>query len=229
MDKSQLADAIGQSLPFAVGVAISPVPIIAVVLMLATPRGRVNGPAFLAGWLAGIAALGAVVLLGAGGADASEGGQPADWLSVLKLCLGALLFVVAARQWRGRPAAGDEPEMPAWMRTVDEFSVTRAAGLGTLLSAVNPKNMLLIVGGAAAIAQTGASTGAQAGAMAVFAAVASSATGFAVLAYFALGDRSESVLSSLKDWMAGHDAAIMTVLCVLIGAKLVGDAIGGLA
>jgi len=37
-------------LTFAVGVAISPVPIIAVILMLFSQRARVNGPMFLVGW-----------------------------------------------------------------------------------------------------------------------------------------------------------------------------------
>jgi hypothetical protein len=32
-----------------VGVAISPLPLVAVILMLATPRGRANGVAFTAG------------------------------------------------------------------------------------------------------------------------------------------------------------------------------------
>ncbi|MFE6358522.1 hypothetical protein ACFVP3_00690 [Streptomyces sp. NPDC057806] len=41
-----MGDAVGQMLASAVGIAISPIPIIAVVLMLATPRGRVNGTAF---------------------------------------------------------------------------------------------------------------------------------------------------------------------------------------
>ena len=53
---------IGEILPFAVGVGISPVPIIAVILMLGTPRGRVNGPMFLLGWLAGLGIAGTVVL-----------------------------------------------------------------------------------------------------------------------------------------------------------------------
>jgi len=35
-------------------VALSPVPIIAVVLMLGTPRARVNGPAFVLGWVLGL-------------------------------------------------------------------------------------------------------------------------------------------------------------------------------
>ena len=32
----------------------------------------------------------------------------------------------------------------------------------------------------------------------------------------------------LKDWMSQHDAVIMTVLCVIIAAKLIGYAISGL-
>ena len=43
------AGAIGQILPLAVGVAVSPMPIAACVLLLATPRARVIGPAFLLG------------------------------------------------------------------------------------------------------------------------------------------------------------------------------------
>jgi hypothetical protein len=39
-----MAEAIGQVLSLGVGVALSPVPIIAVVLMLGTPRARSNGP-----------------------------------------------------------------------------------------------------------------------------------------------------------------------------------------
>ena len=69
--------AIGEVLSFGVGVALSPLPIIAVVLMLATPRGRTNGPAFLTGWVLGIAVLGTIVLLIASGASASDNGSPA--------------------------------------------------------------------------------------------------------------------------------------------------------
>src|SRR4051794_38934354 len=74
-----MGEAVGQVLSFGVGVALSPVPIIAVVLMLATPRGRVNGPAFLAGWVVGLAVVGTVVLLLASGGNASQAGTPADW------------------------------------------------------------------------------------------------------------------------------------------------------
>ncbi|HEY3877703.1 MAG TPA: hypothetical protein VGM12_03815 [Trebonia sp.] len=46
--------------------------------------------------------------------------------------------------------------------------------------------------------------------------------------YFTLGERADKPLTRLKDWMGAHNAVIMAVLCLVIGAKLIGDAIGGL-
>jgi hypothetical protein len=80
-------DTISQMLPSAVGVAISPFPIVAVVLMLVTARGRVNGPAFLLWWMSGLALVGAVLLSVASGVDASEPAMPASWVSVVVLIL----------------------------------------------------------------------------------------------------------------------------------------------
>ncbi len=54
--------AIGEILGMAVGVAISPVPVIAVILMLFSSRATANSLSFLAGWLIGLATVGLVVL-----------------------------------------------------------------------------------------------------------------------------------------------------------------------
>ncbi len=223
-----MADAIGQVLSLAVGVALSPVPIIAVVLMLSTPRARVNGPAFVLGWVVGLAVVGAIVLVAAGGAGANEDAEPATWVDVLEIVLGVLLALVAVRQWRGRPRAGEAAPLPKWMRTIDTFTPGRSLGIAVALSAVNPKNLLLTVGAAAAIAQTGAETGEQAVALAVFVLVGTLGPGAPVAIYFALGERAHRLLDELKAWMGAHNAAIMAVLCLVIGAKLIGDGISGL-
>jgi threonine/homoserine/homoserine lactone efflux protein len=224
-----MAEAIGQVLSLGVGVALSPVPIIAVVLMLGTPRGRVNGPVFLLGWIVGLAVVGAIVLAVAGGAGANEDAEPATWVDVLKLVLGVLLALVAIRQWRGRPRGGEATDLPKWMRTIDTFTPGRSFAIAAALSGVNPKNLLLTVGAAAAIAQTGVDTGEQAVALAVFILVGTLGPGIPVAIYFALGDRARRILDELKAWMGAHNAAIMAVLCLVIGAKLIGDAIGSLA
>jgi threonine/homoserine/homoserine lactone efflux protein len=224
-----MGQAIGQVLSFAVGVVLSPVPIIAVVLMLATPKGRVNGPTFLAGWIVGIAVLGTIVLLISSGASASSQGTPATWVSILKIVLGVLLVLLAARQWRARPRGDAQPELPAWMKTIDKFTPARSAAMGVALSAINPKNLLLIVGAAAAVAQTGASAADQAVALAVFIVIATLGVGAPVAIYFLMGNRATKILGELHDWMARENATIMAVICLIIGAKLIGDAITALA
>jgi hypothetical protein len=224
-----MGDAIGQVLSLAVGVAISPVPIIAVVLMLGTPRARVNGPAFLAGWVFGLALVGAIVLLLASGAGAEDGGEPATWASVLELVLGLLLLALAVKQWRGRPRQGDEAQLPKWMQAIDRFTATRATVMGAALSGVNPKNLLLTIGAGAAIAQTGVDTGDQAIAMAVFVVVGTLGPAIPVGIYFLMGHRATELLADLKAWMAANNAGIMAVLMLVIGAKLIGDGISGLA
>ena len=223
-----MGNAVGQVLSFAVVISISPVPIIGVVLMLGTPRASANGPAFIAGWVAGLTVVATVVILLAGG-GASDRGAPADWVSWLKLVLGLLLLALAVRQWRGRPRAGEEASLPSWMNAVDTFTPRRAASLGVALSAANPKNLILIVGAAAAIASTGAAAGSEAVAVAVFVLVATLGPGVPVALYFALGERSQHGLEELRAWMSRHNAAIMAVLCVVIGVKLIGDAISGLS
>jgi threonine/homoserine/homoserine lactone efflux protein len=224
-----MGEAIGQTLALAVGVALSPVPIIAVILMLVTPRARVNGPAFVVGWLVGLALVGTVVLAVAGPTDASDEGEPASWVSILKLLLGALLVLVALRQWRGRPHEGQEAPTPKWMGAVDDFTPPKALGAGAVLAGANPKNLLLAVAAAAAIAQTGISGGEQAVAYAAFALIGTVGVGVPVAIYFAMGDRAGPILDRLKAWMGRHNAVIMAVLCLVIGAKLVGDAIAGLS
>jgi hypothetical protein len=129
-----MGEAIGQMLPSAVGVAISPLPIVALVLMLVTARGRVNRPAFLVGWWVGIAIVGTIVLAVAKAPGATDEGEPATWVFWLELILGALLLLVAPRQWRGRPQGDAEPEMPKWMQALDSFKPPKAGGAGVLLS-----------------------------------------------------------------------------------------------
>jgi hypothetical protein len=140
-------------------VAISPVPIIAVILMLFSARARTNGPAFLAGWIVGLAVVGAVVLALSDSGDLSGDSGPSTAAGVVQLILGAPLLLVSLRQWRSRPAPGEEAEMPKWPASVDSLTPVKAASFGLLLSGVNPRNLLLAVGAAVTIGQAGLSTG----------------------------------------------------------------------
>jgi len=222
-----MGKAIGDILPMAIGVAVSPVPIIAIVLMLGTPRARANGPAFTLGWLAGLTIVGTIMLVIASGNATQTSGEPATWTSVLKLVFGVLFLLLAVHAWRSRPSAGQEAQMPKWMQAVDTFSAGKALGLGAILSGLNPKNLALTVAAATAIAQTSISTGQEAGALAVFILIGSLTILAPLVIYFAMGTRATEILDGLKGFMAAHNGAIMTVLFFVLGAKLIGDAITG--
>jgi threonine/homoserine/homoserine lactone efflux protein len=221
--------AIGQSLPFAVGLALSPFPLVAMILILGAPRGRMTGAVFALTSVVGVGAVGVAVLALSGDEAATDSGAPADWVSWLRLAIGVGLVGLAASKWRGRPFADAPPSLPGWMRTLDALRPTRAAGMGLLLSAVNPKNLALAVAGAAAIGQAELPAGEAAVALAVFVAIGTLGVTAPLAMSLAFGHRSDRVLGDVKDRMVRYNDVILAVLALVIGAMLIGDGISGLS
>jgi threonine/homoserine/homoserine lactone efflux protein len=223
-----LGQAIGGILASAVGVALSPVPIIAVILVLGTPKARSNGPAFALGWVGGLVVVSVVVLLLASGASNPNSGS-ATAVNAIKLALGAVFLFMAAGQWQKRPRQGEEATLPKWMQTVDAFTPAKSVGLGALLSAVNPKNLALTIAAAGSIAQVGLNAGQSAVAVAVFVVLGSLTVAGPVVFYMVATKAAEGPLSDVKQFMSDHNAVIMCVVLLVLGAKLVGDGIAGLS
>lgn len=223
-----LSGAIGQILPMAIAVAIVPIPVIAMVLMLGSPRAARTGPAFAIGWLVGLGIVGGVTLIVATGNATADSGQPAMWASILKLVIGLAFLLLAGKTWRNRPKAGEETEMPKWMAKIDTFTPAKALRVGVLLAAANPKNLALVIAAATTIAEAGLSDGQEAVALIVFILVASVTVLTPLVIYFVLGARSATILDGLKTWMAANNATIMIVLLLVIGVVLIGNAIAEL-
>lgn len=195
--------------------------IIAVILMLFSQRAKVNGPVFLCGWALALAVVSTVVyvLADEGNVDTSSGAS--DTVSWGKIVFGVIFLLLAARQWRNRPAPGVEPPMPKWMAGVDSFTPGKAFGLAVLLAAVNPKNLLLTVGAAAGLAQLGLSTGDAVGSIVVFVIVGSLTIAVPVVYYLVGGEHAKTELDKMKSWLAFHNAAVMIVLFVVFGVDLI--------
>jgi len=221
-----LNDAIGDLLPSALAVALSPVPIVAVVLVLGAPRARTAGPAFAFGWIAGLLSVSVVVVLLVGRGDDPDSDDPGvNWL---KIAIGILFLLMAAGQWRKRPKRGEEPETPSWMATIDTATAPRAALLGLALSGANPKNLALTLAAAASIAEAGLDQADTAIATAVFIALGSITVAGPVLFYLVDAGRAARPLGAVKQFMSDNNAVIMMVVLLLLGAKLLGDGLADL-
>jgi len=221
--------AIGEMLPLAIGIAISPLPIIAIILMLITPQARSNGLAFLGGWMLGLAVVGTIVLIVANTAGIAASNGPSQTVSIIKLVLGLLLLVVAWRQFTKRPKAGEEAPLPKWMRALDSFTPARSASIGALLSGVNPKNLILNATAAAGIAATGLAGAQQAVVLILLIIIGSLGVIAPVAVYFAMGDKAAQVLGGWKTWLAANNATVMMVLFLVFGVTLIGKGISGLS
>jgi hypothetical protein len=214
---------IGDILPLALGVAISPIPIIAAILMLFSSRATGTSLGMLVGWILGIVVV--TVISTAVSGSLQAGGGPSAAGSWTKIVLGGLLLSVGARNWRGR---GGVHETPKWMAAIDSFTPAKALGLGFLLAAVNPKNLLVLIAAGVAIGGAGISVGQEVVAIAVFTVIAASTVAVPVVAYLFAPDRMRGPLDRLKAWLQQNNATVMAVLVLVIGVVLIGKGISGL-
>lgn len=223
-----MGSVIGDILTPALGVAISPIPIIAAILILLSPKARVTSVGFLLGWVIGII-VGVTVftvlstILPGQDADASRPVQ-----GIVQILLGALLLVLALGQWRKRPRPDVEPELPKWMQTIDRTTFPVAFGLGFLLSALNPKNLIMAAATGVEIGSAGLGLGAAAAVIAIFTIIAASTVLLPVTGYLLATDRFRGPLNGLRAWLAKENAVIMAILLLVIGIVMIGKGIGNL-
>jgi threonine/homoserine/homoserine lactone efflux protein len=217
---------IGEILPLAVGIAISPIPIIAVILMLLSPHAKGTSLGFMIGWIAGIVVAIVVFTLLSSvlPQDKEGGGSPVA--GVIKIILGLLLLFVAFRQWRGRPAKGGEAAMPKWMSAIDSMTAGKALGLGFLLSAVNPKNLLMAVSAGVIVGGAGLTFGQAVIVIIIFVLLAGCTVIIPVIGYLVASARLAGPLDSLRVWLVDNNAVIMAVVLLVIGVTVIGKGIG---
>jgi len=213
----------GEMVPFAVVVALSPLPIIAVLLLLAAPDGLVGGALFAVGRVVTLALL--VLLLSFATDlidDAAGSTLPA---AVLRILLGVVLVVAGVRKWLKHPR-DDAPEaLPGWMRAIDTMGAGASLRLGAIVTLANPKELAMAAGAGLTLGGAMASTGTIFAAGAVFVLLSTLGATLPVLALLIGRDRVAPGLASARDWFVRNNATIMAVVLLVIGALLVG---GGL-
>lgn len=219
---------IEEVLPVAVGmVLVNPIPMMAVILILFSPRARATAPAFLAGWLLGMGVVvGILLLLVSPELTVAGGRERSTTSSVLKLLVGLVLLFLAVRQWRGRPERGTDTELPAWMTTLDRASPAAALRLGAFLSGVNPKVFAFNAAAVVAIVPAGLTLGQQLAVSSIYVLLASAGVAAPVIWYFVAHDSAVDTLSGWRVWLLSNYATMMAIVLLLFGVILFSKGLG---
>jgi len=159
--------------------------------------------------------------------DLSAGSGHSNWPGILKLILGAYLLLAAVKKFRGRPRPGDEGALPKWMDGIAGYSPTKSLGAGATLGALNPKNLVVGLASATAIAAGGLSTTQQVVAGAVYVVVAALGVAAPIVVMLSLGARAHDVLEGWNVWLRHNNAIVMSILFVVFGVVLIGQGIAG--
>jgi hypothetical protein len=218
---------LGAILPLAIAVTISPVPIIAEILLLFTKKPVANAGAYLVGFLVGVAVVLGILVAVANAIDLATSG-PSRGVAIVQLVLGILLLVAAFGQFRSRPAEGQMAPEPKWMSGIAGFSPGKSLGAGAVIGAANPKNIAVGIGAAAAISSAGLSTGQTVVSIAFYVVVAGLGVAAPFVVTVVLRDRANGILDGWKTWLGHSNAAVMTVLFIVFAVVLIGRGIAGL-
>ena len=223
-----MVNPIGDILPYAIGVMISPLPIIVVISMLSSKHAKSKSLTFLLGWILGLIIIGGVVLSIAGTQNFSPRSEPSIEASIIRLLAGVLLLFLAANEWRISIRPGEQPKLLTRINAIDTSTSAKAFGLGLLLSAAYPKNLTLTLIAALNIAQAQVSGLLNTEVFAVFIIISSILVVIPVLTSFVLGDKVAKTLDSWKAWNMEHYTAVMLVVFLGLGAMNLGKGLNGL-
>jgi Sap, sulfolipid-1-addressing protein len=218
---------LGTLLPLAIAVTISPIPIIAEILLLFTKKPVANAAAYLAGFVVGVGVILGVLVVVANAINLTKSGT-SKGAATLQLVLGILLLVAAIRQFRGRPPAGVAAPTPKWMDGIAGFTPAKSLGIGATIGAANPKNIAVGLASAVAISSAGLSSGQTITSIVVYVAIAALGVAAPLVVMVSLGERASGILESWKSWLGQNNAAVMAVLFLVFAVVLIGKGVAGL-
>ena len=217
---------LGDTLPFAVGLLLSPSPIIVALLILLSSSGRAGGVIYGLGRLVGVAVVAVLVSLLAEVITIESGSSLVS--ASVKTALGIALLGFAVVKWLRRPETTEAVPLPRWMASVEGMSPTGAAGLGFLLPVANPKELAFTVGAGLTIGGAGLPRAATVSLALCYTVIARLTVIVPIAAFVLDPDRMVGPLGRARAWLVQNNDTIMSILFVIIGSMLIGAGVGQL-
>ncbi len=201
----------------AMGVALSPLPVVAVLIILLTKRARVGSLVFSAAWVLGNVTAITLAVAFAGRINGPRQGfdLPSEGLATLLLGIG--LFVTAWLSRRRRWHTEDPQATPKWVEAVDNLSPMGGAVVAFSNALTSPKNLALAIAAGLTIRGATRLPGAIAASELLYVVVASLTIVTPVAVYLVAGRRAEPILARWKQKVTSRAAVVMEIGLFVFG------------
>ena len=203
-------------------VTLEPIPLTAMILLLATEGGLWKGLGYVLGWMVTLVAIVAITVLVTGGKPLIPNSNPSTGALVVKLAVGVVLVFIGYRRW-GSWGTSQPKGQPKWMRGIDRVNPLSAAGLAFLL-----QPWVLVVAGVSTITEAKLTSAAEY--IAVFAFCVWCTASYLVMETYAAlrPEKVKSTLTALLGWITSHRDQVIVFLSLGLGVYLMAKSIYGL-
>ena len=221
-----IESALESAMPMAIGLALSPLPVLALLIILMTANARSNALWFLSGWVFGIVSVGglAYFIPSLIPEDSSSSGISL-WI---RFITGIFLLIGAWYQYRKRPNHGEAPRVPGWITRLDDVSARQSIFTGFALSGLNVKNAVFIGGGIIAMITAGVSDFSLGAAFIIFMCIGSTFVILPIVLFYIFGTRAEASLAKARHWLSRHIHSVLALLLLVISLILLYQSVPGL-
>lgn len=191
--------------------SVSPVAIMFLISILSRKHARRNSLIFLLGYTLTLTALGIVGVLvfhlgGSGGTSKVDGYID---LALGILCLLAVPFGIKKQKKQETP------------KVESDLKASRAFSLGSFAMIVNTSTLIIYISGLHVISAARLKPFDDIVALALMTLFTLTSLLVPIIIYFALPERSEKVLASLRVWLSRHSKVIEIMVLLIIGVYLV--------
>ena len=213
---------IGQLLPLAVAVALSSIPILAVLVILLESTRFAVPTLFVIGYILGLLVMTALFALGSRAIPARESAaaQPVVGAAevVIGIALAAYVAILGIRRRRTPP----REERPRWMLALGRLRPLPALGLGLALN-VRPKSILLAAAAGLVIGSTQLTPSSYAIVLAVYIVIGASSVGGPAAFALIRPTKAQGPLASAEHWLLRNRGTVATIVGVVVGIVIVGN------
>lgn len=219
-------EVLGVLLPLAVGVAFSSVPIMAMIVILLSPRGPVSGIAYLIGYAFGLALVTVGFTAGIRALPRGDDQPSPFWIGIAEIVIGLAFVAFAimsfARVRKRMRTSGFVSQTPAWLRRAGELGPAAAFAVGLALN-IRPKALVIATAAALALNAGDLTPIAWIIDTTIYLVIGLSTVAAPVIVVLRSGERARVVLERARDWLERNSYIVTSIVVFMVGVVLIGD------